>query len=142
MFARILSSSRQNAIYLILSECAQSLGVNAAERADQQYEPHHRFVIRRFDDSVGKPPGSYHHTGLTFALDLPHVADPAAALADMVSIAASMAEKLGGELVDDNRRPLTEAGVASIRRTLEKVVQDMEAHGVTPGSALARRLFS
>lgn len=100
------------------------------------------FVIRRFDDSVGKPPGSYHHTGLTFALDLPHVADPAVALADMVSIAASMAEKLGGELVDDNRRPLTEAGLASIRRTLEKVVQDMESHGVPAGGALARRLFS
>ena len=102
----------------------------------------HEFVVRRFDDSVGKPPGSYHHTGLTFALDLPHVADPAAALADMVSIATSMAEKLGGELVDDNRRPLTEAGLASIRRTLEKVVQDMEVHGVPAGSALARRLFS
>ena len=100
------------------------------------------FVIRRFDDSVGKPPGTPHHTGLTFALDLPHVADPAAALADMVSIAASMAEKLGGELVDDNRRPLTEAGVASIRRSLEQVVRDMEAHGITPGSSLARRLFS
>src|SRR5688572_346 len=100
------------------------------------------FAIRRFDDSVGKPPGTPHHTGLTFALDLPHVADPASALAEMVGVAASMAEKLGGELVDDNRRPLTEAGIASIRRSLDKVVQDMEAHGITPGSALARRLFS
>jgi hypothetical protein len=100
------------------------------------------FTIRRFDDSVGKPPGTPHHTGLTFALDLPHVAEPAQALSDMINIAASMAEKLGGELVDDNRRPLTEAGLASIRRSLEKVVHDMEAHGVTPGSALARRLFS
>ena len=100
------------------------------------------FTIRRFDDSVGKPPGTPHHTGLTFALDLPHVEDPGSALSDMLSVAASMAEKLGAELVDDNRRPLTEPGVASIRRSLEKVAQDMEAHGVTPGSALARRLFS
>jgi hypothetical protein len=100
------------------------------------------FAIRRFDDSVGKPPGTPHHTGLTFALDLPHVSDPARALSDMVNIATSMADKLGGELVDDNRRPLTEAGLASIRRSLEKVAHDMEAHGVTPGSALARRLFS
>ena len=100
------------------------------------------FTIRRFDDSVGKPPGTPHHTGLTFALDLPHVAEPARALSDMISIAASMAEKLGGELVDDNRRPLTEAGLVSIRRSLDKVVHDMEAHGVTPGSALARRSFA
>jgi hypothetical protein len=100
------------------------------------------FAIRRFDDSVGKPPGTPHHTGLTFALDLPHVANPAAAFASMVSVASSMAEKLGGELVDDNRRPLTESGVATLRRTVEKVAQDMESHGVPAGSALARRLFA
>jgi hypothetical protein len=35
------------------------------------------YAIRRFDDSVGKPPGTPHHTGLTFSLDLPHVRDPA-----------------------------------------------------------------
>ena len=95
------------------------------------------FSVRRFDDSSAHP-----HVGLTFALDLPHVADPAEALTGMVNIARSMAEKLGGELVDDNRRPLTEAGIASIRRTLDQVVQDMEAHGVPAGSALARRLFA
>jgi hypothetical protein len=100
------------------------------------------YSLRRFDDAAGKPPGTPHHTGLTFALDLPHVTDPAGVLAEMVSVASSMAEQLGGELVDDNRRPLTEAGLASIRRTLEKVVQHMEAHGVPPGSALARRLFA
>jgi hypothetical protein len=100
------------------------------------------YTIRRFDDSVGKPPGTPHHTGLTFALDLPHVASPAEVFADMVAVAASMAERLGGELVDDNRRPLTEAGLASIRRSLEKIVQDMEAHGIPAGSPLARRLFS
>ena len=53
-----------------------------------------------------------------------------------------MAEKLCGELDDDNRRPLTEAGLVSIRRTLEQVVKDMEAHGVAAGGSLARRLFS
>ena len=100
------------------------------------------FVIRRFDDSVGKPPGTPHHTGLTFALDLPHVANPAQVFADMVSIASSMAEKLGGELVDDNRRPLTESGLATLRRTVDQVAHDMEAHGVPAGSALAHRLFN
>jgi hypothetical protein len=119
-----------------LSETASGELVSFASDGSPEY------VIRRFDDSVGKPPGTPHHTGLTFALDLPHVADPASALSDMVSVAASMAEKLGGELVDDNRRPLTEAGLASIRRTLDEVVRGMEAHGVPPGSALARRLFS
>jgi hypothetical protein len=49
---------------------------------------------------------------------------------------------LGGQVVDDNRRPLTDGGIASIRRTLEEVLAAMEAHGIPAGSALARRLFS
>jgi hypothetical protein len=99
------------------------------------------FVIRRFDDPQAKPAGSY-FTGLTFALDLPHVEDPAAALAGMIGLAQTFAAQLGGVLVDDNRRPLTDAGLASIRRSLEKIVQDMEAHGIPAGGPLARRLFS
>lgn len=100
------------------------------------------FTLRRFDDAAGKAAGAPHHTGLTFALDVPHVASPSAVLADMVAVARGMAEKLGGELVDDNRRPLTDAGIASLGRTVERIAQDMEAHGIPPGSALAHRLFS
>lgn len=99
------------------------------------------FAIRRFDDSAAKPSPAY-FTGLTFALDLPHVEQPAQALSEMVRLAGEFARELAGQLVDDNRRPLSEAGLASIRRTLENVVREMEAHGVPAGSALARRLFS
>jgi hypothetical protein len=99
------------------------------------------FVIRPFDDAVGKPAAN-HLTGLTFGLDVPHVANTANTFADMVAIARSFAEKLGAELVDDNRRPLSDAGIASIRRTVEQVVADMDAHGVPAGGPLARRLFS
>ena len=99
------------------------------------------FEIRRFDDPQAKPGGNY-FSGITFAMDLPHVGDPAATVAVMVQVAESFAAKLGGQMVDDNRKPLTDAGLASIRRSLEKVVHDMEAHGVPAGSALARRLFA
>jgi hypothetical protein len=99
------------------------------------------FVVRRFDDPQAKSAAAY-YTGITFALDLPQVADPAQALSDMVALARTFAEKLGGELVDDNRRPLTETGVASLRRSLEKIVADMEAHGIPAGGSLARRLFA
>ena len=99
------------------------------------------FVVRRFEDPAHKaPPGNY--PGLTFALDLPQVADPAATLDDMVQVARSFAESLAGQLVDDNRRALSDAGIASIRRSLDKILRDMEAHGVPAGSPLARRLFS
>jgi ZipA, C-terminal FtsZ-binding domain len=99
------------------------------------------FSVRRLDDANAKPNANY-YTGLTFALDLPHVADPAAALAAMVRVAEAFALTLGGQLVDDNRRALTEHGIASIRRSLEKIVSDMEAHGIPAGSALSRRLFT
>jgi hypothetical protein len=99
------------------------------------------FAIRRFDDPTAKPSTNY-YSGVTFALDVPHVTDGAGVIADMVAVAQSMATALAGQLVDDNRRPLTESGIASIRRSLERVIHDMEAHGIPAGSALARRLFS
>ena len=99
------------------------------------------FVIRRFDDAKSKPAATY-YTGLTFALDLPQVADAPRVLAEMVKVAELFATRLGGQLVDDNRRALTEGGLASIRRSLEGVFQKMEARGIPAGSALAQRLFS
>lgn len=81
-------------------------------------------------------------TGLTFALDVPHVAAPAAVLDEMGRLAETFGLALGGEVVDDEHRPLGAAGFASIRRSLEAVEGRMEAQGVPAGGALARRLFS
>jgi ZipA-like protein with FtsZ-binding domain len=99
------------------------------------------FVMRRFDAAGAKPSPTY-YTGLTFALDVPRVSDAPGVLAGMTKVAELFAASLGGQIVDDNRKPLTEAGFASIRRSLEAVYQDMEAHGVPAGSPLARRLFA
>jgi hypothetical protein len=99
------------------------------------------FVLRRFEEANPTHSTTY-LTGLTFALDLPQVADAPEVLAEMVRVAQVFAATLGGELVDDNRRTLTEQGLASIRRSLEKIFQQMEAHGIPAGSPLARRLFS
>jgi sugar phosphate isomerase/epimerase len=99
------------------------------------------FVIRRFDDPSAKVSAHY-ATGLTFALDVPHVGDAADVFDAMVELAARLAGTLGGQLVDDNRKPLSEAGLASIRRSLDEVVRTMDAHGIPAGGALARRLFS
>jgi len=98
------------------------------------------FAIRRFDTSPRPAPTYY--TGLTFALDVPQVANAPRVLDEMIRVAEAFASALGGQLVDDNRKPLTEAGLASIRRTLEGVVRDMHARGIASGGALARRLFS
>jgi hypothetical protein len=99
------------------------------------------FTMRRMEDPHAKP-GAAYATGLTFALDVPHVAEAPQVLAEMVRVAQVFASTLGGQLVDDNRKPLTDAGLASIRRSLEKIFHDMETHGIPAGSPLARRLFS
>lgn len=98
------------------------------------------FVARRFDEANAK--GSQNWGGITFALDLPQLADPPEAFDDMVQVARSFAASLAGQLVDDKRRPLSDGGIASIRRTVEQIAGEMEAHGVPAGSTLARRLFS
>jgi hypothetical protein len=95
----------------------------------------------RLQDGEAKRNTAY-ATGLTFALDVPHVADPVAVFSDMGALAEDFGRELGGELVDDQRKPLGASGMAAIRRSLEPVVSSMEAHGVPAGGALARRLFS
>jgi hypothetical protein len=99
------------------------------------------FVLRKFDDAHAKHTATY-YTGLTFALDLPNVSEPPTVLAEMVRIAETFAQTMGGQLVDDNRKPLTEAGLASIRRSLDGIAHKMESHGIPAGSALARRLYT
>lgn len=99
------------------------------------------FAVRRFERAQVPPEASY-TTGLTFAMDLPTSSDAPAAFAHMLRTAETFAGKLGGELVDDNRKPLTPAGIGMIKRSLEQVFQRMEAHGIPAGSSAARRLFS
>jgi hypothetical protein len=102
---------------------------------------HPAFTIRKMEEA--KPSAAAHYyTGLTFALDLPNVADAPGVLAEMVSTAELFAATLGGQLVDDNRKPLTEPGIVSIRRSLEKIFHDMGAQGIPAGGTLARRLFT
>jgi hypothetical protein len=98
------------------------------------------FTIRKFDDPQAKHTATY-YTGLTFALDLPNVGEAPEVLTEMVRVAETFAAAFGGQLVDDNRKPLSEAGILSIRRSLEGIVQKMESHGIPAGSALARRLY-
>jgi len=99
------------------------------------------YSVRRFDREGERHDANY-TSGLTFGIDVPHVADPGNAFDEMVTLASTCATTLGGELVDDNRKPLSAAGLAAIRRSLETAFRDMEAHGIPAGSALARRLFS
>ncbi len=80
--------------------------------------------------------------GLTLLLDVPRVADGSQALDRMVGIANGFATALGGRLVDDNRAPLSDAGIARIREQVRSIHATMDAHGIPAGSPQALRLFS
>ncbi|WP_291994131.1 cell division protein ZipA C-terminal FtsZ-binding domain-containing protein [Candidatus Accumulibacter sp. ACC003] len=80
--------------------------------------------------------------GVTFLLDVPRVGAGERVLTQMIEQARRLAEALGGALVDDNRRPLSEAAIEPIRRQVAQFQAVMTAHQVPAGSALAQRLFS
>ena len=136
-FGATFALSRVKAIALEhgLSETAEGEIVRLARDGTREYS------VRRFGDDPANPPQSYTH-GLTIALDLPQVPDAPDVFAEMVQLAQAVAQQLGGQLVDDNRKTLTDAGLTSIYRTVQKVAGEMERQGIAPGSPAARRLFS
>ncbi len=81
-------------------------------------------------------------TGLTLLLDVPRIADGIAVLDHMVQAGTAMAGSLGGMLVDDNRNPLQQAGLARIRQQLEEIHAAMAASDIAAGSPRALRLFA
>lgn len=80
--------------------------------------------------------------GLMFTIDVPKVPVSARAFDRLMELGRHLAQALDAVLVDDNRAPLTEAGLKVIRQQLRTVHAAMEQHGIAPGSAVAARLFS
>ena len=81
-------------------------------------------------------------SGITLLLDVPRVADGVGTLEVMLRIGRELARALGGTLVDDNRKPLTDASVRAIQQQLQSIRSNMETRGMAPGSERALRLFS
>jgi hypothetical protein len=79
--------------------------------------------------------------GVVFLLDLPRVADPARAFDQMKLAAKRMAHTLDAVLVDDNRRPLDDAALASIRAQVQTSAAALAGVNIEPGSPRALALF-
>jgi FtsZ-interacting cell division protein ZipA len=80
--------------------------------------------------------------GVTLLLDVPLVQDGVSAFDRMFEMGTRLSRQLDGELVDDNRMALNANAAAAIRKQLTAIHQKMQARGISPGSALAMRLFS
>jgi FtsZ-interacting cell division protein ZipA len=102
------------------------------------------FSLGNFESSVFLPASIRTLTtrGVTFLLDVPKVANGEAVFAQMVHLANTFADDLGGVLVDDNGFQLNDSGIAKIRQQLSAIQTMMTARGIPAGSETALRLFA
>lgn len=80
--------------------------------------------------------------GVAVFMNVPCVHEPVHAFDKMVDAARSLARHLDGELLDHERRYLTDQGLAVIRAQIDRIAKGMEAEGIAPGTQTARRLFN
>ena len=79
--------------------------------------------------------------GVVFLLDVPRVADPIRVFDHMRLAAKRMTKTLEGVLVDDNRRPITDASLAAIREQVQATAVALREAHIDPGGPRAMRLF-
>ena len=79
--------------------------------------------------------------GVVFLLDVPRVSDPVRVFDQMRLAAKRMTQTLEGVLVDDNRRPITDASLTSIRSQVQTTAAALREANIDPGGPRALRLF-
>ncbi|HJV06966.1 MAG TPA: cell division protein ZipA C-terminal FtsZ-binding domain-containing protein [Chromobacteriaceae bacterium] len=79
---------------------------------------------------------------LTLLFDVPRVAGGVEVFDRAVQFAKQLAQEFDAQLVDDNRRALTDVGLSRIREQLVHIYGNMDDRGIAPGSVAALRLFA
>jgi hypothetical protein len=79
---------------------------------------------------------------LAMLLDVPRASAQHRPWQQMLQCAGSLAQRLGGQLVDDTGKPLPEGVWGQIEEQLRQRYWALEAAGIEPGSARALRLFN
>ncbi|MDP1605298.1 MAG: cell division protein ZipA C-terminal FtsZ-binding domain-containing protein [Rhodocyclaceae bacterium] len=81
-------------------------------------------------------------TDLSLSLDVPRVADGAAAFDRMIDFARQCCAAVGGQLADANRNPLSDATSIALRARICELQAQMAQTGIPAGGLRALRLFS
>lgn len=79
--------------------------------------------------------------GLTLFMSVPHAANPDQVFEKMIDAAKTLCRLLGGELRDQQQRPLSDRGLQAIRAQIATLSGEMREQGIAPGSLAALRLF-
>lgn len=79
---------------------------------------------------------------LSLLFDVPRVAQGLLAFDRMANLGFELAQRLGGQLVDDGDRPVSRESLSKDRKHLEMIYARMEQHGIPAGGERALRLFA
>lgn len=79
---------------------------------------------------------------LCLLFDVPRVAGGVDVFDRAIQFARQLAVEFDAQLVDDNRRVLTDVGLGRIRDQLKNIYGSMDDRGIAPGSVAALRLFA
>lgn len=79
---------------------------------------------------------------LCLLFDVPRVAGGVEVFDRAILFARQLATEFDAQLVDDNRRVLTDVGLGRIRDQLKNIYGSMDDRGIAPGSVAALRLFA
>ncbi|HEY4353221.1 MAG TPA: cell division protein ZipA C-terminal FtsZ-binding domain-containing protein [Paraburkholderia sp.] len=79
---------------------------------------------------------------ITLVLDVPVADEDILPFRLMCDYAKSLSERIGGRVVDDQRRPLPETALLAIEKQLMTLYAKLEQAGIPAGSPVTRRLFS
>ncbi len=79
---------------------------------------------------------------ITLLLDVPVADEDILPFRLMCDYAASLSQRIGARIVDDQRQPLPEATLRAIEKQLLMLYAKLEEAGLPAGSPAARRLFS
>jgi FtsZ-interacting cell division protein ZipA len=79
---------------------------------------------------------------LSLLFDVPRVAGGVDVFDRAIQFARQLSAEFDAQLVDDNRRVLTDVGMARIRDQLQHIYSSMDDRGIAPGSVAALRLFA
>ncbi|HEX7685599.1 MAG TPA: cell division protein ZipA C-terminal FtsZ-binding domain-containing protein [Trinickia sp.] len=79
---------------------------------------------------------------ITLILDVPVAEEDILPFRLMCDYGKSLAERIGGRVVDDQRRPLPEQALLAIEKQLMTLYARLEEAGIPAGSPATRRLFS
>lgn len=80
--------------------------------------------------------------GVSLLFDVPRVEHGIEVFDHMAKLGFELANRLGGQLVDDGGRPVSRESLAKDRRRLESLYARMAQHGIPAGGERAQRLFA